>query len=217
MKNFGSLLVIAIWIAIVISIAVVCRRHFPKAKELSRKIVHIGIGPVIPMAWWLEISSKIAIPAAMVITIGLLINQHLQLLPAIEDVQRKSYGTSAYALSITILLILFWPEKAPAVSSGVLVMSFGDGLAGLIGRQFKSPSWTIFNQRKSIIGTLTMLLISTIVLLLMTIISQDVLNPLRIFEVAFLAATLEQIGPWGIDNITVPIGVGCAWSWMIAI
>ena len=134
--------------------AIICRYLYPGQKELSRKIIHIGTGPVLPLAWVLKISSNIAIPVASIITLGLFINHRLRLLPAMEDINRQSYGTIAYGMSITILIICLWPEHAAAVSAGVLVMSFGDGLAGLIGPKWKSPDWLILGQRKSLIGTM---------------------------------------------------------------
>ena len=200
-----------------ISAAVVCRVRWPNQRELSRKIVHIGTGPVIPLAWWLGIPSDWAIPMAILITIVILINHRWRLLPAIEDVERRSYGTVAYALTITLLLIFFWPENAAAVCSGVLVMAFGDGLAGLIGRKVRSPNWLIWGQRKSIAGTLTMAVITLIILFTLSLLIDASFHPLRIFAVTGLAVGLEQLSRWGIDNLTVPMGVAVAWSWMTAI
>lgn len=200
-----------------LSAAVVCRVRWPNQRELSRKIVHIGTGPVIPLAWWLGIPSDWAIPMAILITIVILINHRWRLLPAIEDVNRNSYGTVAYALTITLLLIFFWPENAAAVCSGVLVMAFGDGLAGLIGRKVRSPNWLIWGQRKSIAGTLTMAVITLIILFTLSLLIDASFHPLRIFAVTGLAVGLEQLSRWGIDNLTVPMGVAVAWSWMTAI
>ncbi len=214
MGNITSIIIIFGWICIVLFAAVICRRIFPTEKELSRKIIHIGSGPVIPLAWVLGISAKLAIPIASIITLGLFINHRLRLLPAMEDVNRQSYGTIAYGLSITYLLIFLWPNNAAAVSAGVLVMSFGDGLAGLIGPKLHSPDWTVFGQRKSIAGTLTMGLVGLIVLLLITTISETFPDPLLLIAIAALAVGLEQIGPWGIDNLTVPIGVAYGWLWL---
>jgi len=193
--------------------AIICRYLYPGQKELSRKIIHIGTGPVLPLAWILKISSNIAIPVASIITLGLLINHRLRLLPAMEDINRQSYGTIAYGMSITILIICLWPEHAAAVSAGVLVMSFGDGLAGLIGPKWQSPDWIILGQRKSVIGTVTMALVALIVLFLIALISGITIHPLLLIAIATLAVILEQVGPWGIDNLTVPIGVAYAWLW----
>ena len=235
-----SIIFIFGWISLVISTAVICRNIFPSQKELSRKIIHIGSGTVIPWAWVLGISSKLAIPIASIITLGLLMNHQWRLIPAMEDVNRQSYGTIAYGLSITLLLIFLWPENAAAVCAGVLVMSFGDGLAGLIGPQWQSPDWAVFGQRKSIAGTLTMALaglfdnfskiyfelsvdpLFTIIISIdlswirfpnLSTISGIYVHPLLLIGIAWLGCCLEQIGPWGIDNLTVPIGVAYAWLW----
>ena len=130
-----------------------------------------------------------------------------------EDINRQSYGTIAYGMSITVLIICLWPEHAAAVSAGVLVMSFGDGLAGLIGPKWQSPDWLILGQRKSVIGTVTMALVALIVLFLIALISGITIHPLLLIAIAALAVILEQVGPWGIDNLTEPIGVAYAWLW----
>ncbi len=214
MGNINSILIIISWILVVLAIAGFCRRIFPNQKELSRKIVHIGTGPVIPLAWLLEIPTTVATSVATLITICLIINNRLRLLPALEDINRQSYGTIAYGFSITFLLIFFWPEHAAAVSTGVLVMAFGDGFAGLIGRQVNSPSWTVFRQRKSTAGTLTMALMGVIVVTLISKLSGFDLHPLQILLISCIGVALEQLSLWGIDNITVPIGVTCSVIWL---
>ncbi|MCP4972958.1 MAG: dolichol kinase, partial [Prochlorococcus sp.] len=105
-----------------------CRKFWPAERELSRKVVHIGIGPIIPLAWWLKVPAELAIPAAISVTVFVLINHRWGFIPAVEDIKRQSYGTVAYGLAITVLLILFWPAQAAAVCAGVMVMAFGDGL-----------------------------------------------------------------------------------------
>ena len=199
---------------LVLSAALVCRKRWPEQRELSRKIVHIGTGPVVVLAWWLSIPASIAVPVAFAVTVITAINHRIQLLPAVEDVDRNSYGTVAYGLAISLLLLLFWPEQAVAVCAGVLVMAFADGLAGLVGRGMTSPSWTVWQQRKSIAGTVTMGLVTALVLILLVLISQSSLHPLRLIAVCALAVGLEQWGRWGIDNLTVPLAVGLCWAWM---
>ena len=201
---------------LVISAAVVCRRKWPDQRELSRKIVHIGTGPVIVLAWWLSVPASIAVPVALAITLIAAINQRLQLLPAVEDIDRHSYGTVACGLAISLLLLIFWPDKAAAVCAGVLVMAFADGMAGLVGRGVQSPSWRVWQQRKSTAGTITMGLVSAVVLLLLVLISQSPLHPLRLIVVCALAVGLEQMSRWGIDNLSVPMAVGLCWTWMTA-
>ncbi len=198
----------------VLGSALACRSLWPHQRELSRKIVHIGTGPVLPLAWLLHIPFSIAVPCALVVTLIAFINHRWNLLPAVEDVGRNSYGTVAYGIAICLLLILFWANNPAAACAGVLVMAFGDGLAGLIGRAVRSPSWTIFDQRKSIIGTTTMAIASAVVLLALVLMTQSQLTPFRLLAVCTLAVGLEQLSVWGIDNLTVPLGVALSWTWM---
>ena len=197
---------------IVLAAALLARRQWPNQRELSRKIVHIGTGAVIPMAWWFAIPAPIAIPFAGVVTLATAINQRWRLIPAVEDVDRNSYGTTAYGLAITALLMLFWPSRPDAVCAGVLVMAFGDGLAGLIGRAVTSPRWSIAGQTKSLAGTTTMLMVSFGVLLALSIVGGSGANWTVALLLSVVATGLEQLSPAGIDNLSVPLVVGCLWG-----
>ncbi len=203
------------WLIIVLFSSFLCRKFYPEEKELSRKVVHIGTGPVIPLAWWFNISSSLVIALACIITIALFINHRIQLVTSIEDVGRKSYGTIAYGFSISVLIILFWSNNPSAVTAGVLVMAFGDGLAGLIGRKVQSPSWIILGQKKSLIGTIIMGATGVIILFILNEIIGAHLPPIDILTITSLAVVLEQISPLGVDNISVPIAVGVTWHLML--
>ena len=211
MVNVNFLVLLLGWLFFIFCLASLCRQKLPNQKELTRKIVHIGTGPIIPFAWWFEVPKEIAIPIASIITIILFVNYRYRLVPSIEDIERKSFGTIAYGLSITLLIILFWPENAAAVSAGVLVMALGDGFAGLIGKKVNSKSWKILDQKKSIAGTLTMTITTGIVLIGITLITNTPFNMIKILLVTFLAVALEQLSFRGIDNLTVPLGVAISW------
>ena len=212
-----AVFVIALWIIIILLIAFLCKRNFPKQEELSRKIIHIGTGPVILLAWLFNIPKNIAFLSAFFITIALGINYQYRLLPAIEDVERKSFGTIAYGISITLLLLLFWPRYTSSIAIGVLSMAFGDGLAGLVGKSIRSPYWSILNQTKSIAGTLTMATVVAITTGTISSINNLSIQPIEIIVISLIATLLEQISPWGIDNLTVPIGVTCIGIWLVGI
>ena len=199
----------------VIAGAVLCRRVRPNQRELSRKIVHIGTGAVVPLAWFFEIPFVVALPVAAVITIVTTMNHQWRFIPAVEDVDRNSYGTIAYGIAITTLLLLFWPTRADAVSAGVLVMALGDGLAGLIGRNVASPKWVLFGQTKSSVGTMTMAVVSGLVLIgLARWSGADLSLPAALGMVA-MATGLEQLSWRGLDNLSVPLSVGVLWSQLV--
>ena len=202
--------------AVVLATAVLARRQLPHQRELSRKIVHIGTGAVVPLAWWFAIPAAIALPFAAIVTLATAINQQWRLIPAVEDVDRDSYGTTAYGVSITTLLLLFWEQQPEAVCAGVLVMACGDGLAGLVGRSVASPRWSVLGQTKSLVGTTTMLAVSFGVLLALAATTGPVVHGSTALLLAAVATGLEQISPAGIDNLSVPLTVGCLWATLLS-
>ena len=210
-----AIIIIALWIITILTIAFVCKKYFPKKDELSRKIIHIGTGPVILLAALFEIPKNIAFFSAFFITIALGVNYQYRLFPAIEDIERKSFGTIAYGISITTLLLLFWPRYASSISIGVLSMAFGDGLAGLIGKSINSPKWSVLGQSKSIAGTFAMGSVVAITPSIISLSNNLGIQPLEILVISLIATFLEQISPWGIDNLTVPIGVTCIGIWLV--
>jgi phytol kinase len=136
----------------------------------------------------------------------------------VEDVGRHSYGTIAYGASIAILLALFWPAQPLAVAAGVLVMAIGDGLAGLVGPQVRSPRWRLFGQGKSLAGTLAMAGGALVVLILLQLIGrgQGLAAPAlpNLIWIGLLATALEQLSGYGFDNLSVPLTAGLLWqSW----
>jgi phytol kinase len=210
---------ISLWLTVLAFGALALQRRWPERREWSRKLVHIGCGPVILMAWGFGLERSTALITAAVITLLAALNHRLRVLPAIEDVGRASYGTVAYGAAITLLLWFFWPERADAVAAGVLVMACGDGLAALVGASVDSPQWRVFGQRKSLAGTAAMALASLLVLLLLQTLGPSggwPLSPqdwLLLLGMSLVASLLEQAAVLGIDNLSVPLAVGWLWQW----
>ena len=196
--------VILLYLFSIFLISIVFKKFNKDSREVVRKIIHIGIGPLIPIAQFLEINQNSALIFTGIVSLMVFINYRYKLFPTIEDVERKSYGTLFYCLSLFILIYLFWDKDPYALISGFFIMTFGDGLAGLIGKSFNSKSWSFLKQKKSLYGTLTMFLTSLIVVCSIGYSQQNNLN-LNYFTLAFIATLLEQFSVLGIDNFIVPI------------
>ena len=195
-------------------ISLVFKKFNENSEEFVRKIVHIGIGPLIPIAQFLKIDQNSALIFTGIVSFMVLINYTYKVFPTIEDVERKSYGTIFYCLSLFILIWLFWDKDPYALISGFFIMTFGDGLAGLIGKSFNSKSWIIFKQKKSLFGTLTMFLTSLLVVCSIGYAQQNSFN-LNYFAIALLATFLEQFSLLGIDNFIVPISSALFFNFFI--
>jgi len=206
--------VILLYLFLIFLISIVFKKYNEDNKEIVRKIIHIGIGPLIPIAQFLKINQNSALIFTGIVSLMVFINYTYKLFPTIEDVERKSYGTLFYCLSLFILIYLFWDKDPYALISGFFIMTFGDGLAGLIGKSFNSKSWIFFKLKKSLFGTITMFLTSLIVVFSIGYTQQNSLN-LNYFTIAFFATLLEQFSVLGIDNFIVPISSALFFNFLI--
>ena len=195
---------IVVYIFSVFLISIIYKRFNEDNKEALRKIIHIGIGPLIPIAQYLKIDQNSALTFTAIISLLIFLNYSYKLFPTIEDVDRKSFGTLFYCISLFILIFLFWEKDPSSLLAGFFIMTFGDGLAGLIGKNLKSKSWVFLKQKKSLYGTITMFLTSLLVLYSLGYIQQNNLN-INFLIIAFIATALEQFSVIGIDNFLVPI------------
>ena len=206
--------VIFIYIFTIFVLSIIYKKFNPNNKEALRKIIHIGIGPLIPLAKYLEINQNSAIYCTGFITLLILINYKYKLFPTIEDVERKSFGTLFYCLSLFILILFFWDKDPDSLIAGFFIMTFGDGLAGLIGKNFDSKSWFFLEQKKSYFGTMTMFFTSLIVVLGIGYFQQYNFN-LNFLTIALIATLLEQFSIFGIDNFIVPISAAICFNFFI--
>jgi len=206
--------VILFYLLLIFLISIVFKKYYEDSKEIVRKIIHIGIGPLIPIAQFLKIDQNSALIFTGIVSLMVFINYTYKLFPTIEDVERKSYGTLFYCLSLFILFYLFWDKNPYALITGFFIMTFGDGLAGLIGKSFNSKSWIFFKQKKSLYGTMTMFLTSLIVVSSIGYAQQNSLN-LNYLTIAFFATLLEQFSVLGIDNFIVPISSALFFNFFI--
>ncbi len=201
---------IAIFLGILVIIAETLNRWGKIDAELARKIVHIGSGNVILIAWWLDIPTTLIIQASLVASLVAIASYFFPILPSINGVGRKSFGTLFYAMSIGILTAWFWAYlKQPEYTVlGILIMTWGDGMAGIIGKRFGKHPYQIFGDQKSWEGSLTMLLVSLIVISLILGFNSENLtqNLITSVIVAIAATLLESFSKLGIDNLTVPLG-----------
>ncbi|MFN6559712.1 MAG: diacylglycerol/polyprenol kinase family protein [Nostoc sp. ChiSLP01] len=199
----------AIWVLFILLIAWMVNRFANGEAEIIRKIVHIGTGNVILLAWWLDIPASVGITASVLASAITLLSYRFPILPGINSVGRQSFGTFFYSLSIGILIAWFWYLQQPQYAVlGILVMTWGDGLAALIGQRFGKHKYKVSGAEKSWEGSLTMMLVSYFVSCWILVETQgnSWQNWAISLLVALIATALEAFSVLGIDNLTVPLG-----------
>jgi phytol kinase len=205
----SQIAIVSAWLGIVVLSAEAVRRFTAWGAEASRKVVHIGTGNVILLAWWLQVPAYLGILASILFSLLTLISYRYPILPSVSGVGRQSWGTFFYAVSIGVLIACFWPQAQPEYAVlGILLMTWGDGLAALIGQRFGRHPYSVWGINKSWEGSLTMAVTSAAIAgLLLYEVQGNLWQTWAIAILVALAATgLEAISKYGIDNLTVPIG-----------
>ena len=199
---------VAVWLSVILAIAEGLNRIFSVNAEVSRKIVHIGTGNVILFAWWFNIPAWVGITASVISGMIAIISYQTPILPSINSVGRKSLGTFFYAISIGVLIGWFWTIQQPQYAAlGILVMTWGDGLAAVIGQKWGKHQYHVLGSSKSWEGSLTMLFVSFMIssiILLAVPGNLELILKISIL-VALVATALETFSKYGIDNLTVPL------------
>jgi phytol kinase len=202
---------VAAWLGLVGGVAEGLRRTTKVDVEITRKIVHIGAGHVIVLAWLLQTPTWMGLVASVLFSGVALLSYRYPILPGINGVGRHSLGTFFYAASVGVLTACFWPIWQPQYAAiGILVMTWGDGLAALVGQKFGRHPYEIFGNKKSWEGSLTMAGASFVVTCSILGITEGWTPEVAAIAVvvAISATLLETLSVYGIDNLTVPIGSG---------
>lgn len=132
-----------------------------------------------------------------------------RLFHSVYSVRRKSWGDLIGPGAIGILA-LFEPTKL-VFAAAVLHIALADGLAAVIGTRYgKNNTYRVLWNKKSVVGTLTFIIMSFNILVWLYVRGEVGFTPITLpalFIIPFSTAYIENISPWGSDNLFVPLTV----------
>ena len=195
------------YIAVIILLAKLFERF---GKEASRKFVHIMLANwwFIAMFFFTNAFTASFVPLTFVVINYLSYKKDIIKVMERDDNEKEGLGTVYYAISLFVLTIFSWGimNKPGLGLCGVLVMGYGDGLAGIIGRAIKSPGFRIGDTKKTVAGSLTMLIVSFAIFgAFLFFLSGTPFWYVKAAVLAILATIIEAVSIKGTDNLTVPI------------
>ena len=135
---------------------------------LSRKIIHIGTGPLFVLCWllfngepaarWLAALVPLAITGQFILVgAGIIKDQAaVQAMSRTGDRREILRGPLYYGMVFVALTLLYW-VNSPIGMIALMLMCGGDGLADIIGRRYGKARLP-WNAQKSWVGSAAMLL-----------------------------------------------------------
>ena len=118
--------------------------------RLSRKIIHIGTGPIFVLCWlffpdvwyarWLAALVPFAITIQFaLIGLGLMKDEaSVKAMSRSGDPKEILRGPLYYGAMFVLVTVAFWKDS-PVGMTALMMLCGGDGIADMIGRRFKSP------------------------------------------------------------------------------
>jgi phytol kinase len=190
---------------------------------LSRKIIHMGTGPIFVACWLLfpdEPSARYLaalVPLAITVQFALVGLGIMKDQAAVDAMSRSGdrreilRGPLFYGIVFVILTILYWRDYAIGIVA-LMLLCGGDGLADIIGKRYGTARLP-WSRQKSISGSVAMfaggLIFAAGIMALYLgtgVFEGDLLSYLPALTIiAFAGAVVESFPYNDIDNLTVPL------------
>jgi phytol kinase len=191
--------------------------------RLSRKLIHIGTGPIFVLCWLLfpdvSYAKWLAALVPFLITvqfalIGLGVVKDEASVKAMSrtgDRREILRGPLFYGIVFVVMTLIYW-KTSPVGMVALMLMCGGDGLADIAGRGIKSPKLP-WNKGKTVAGSLGMLVggwVLAAFILFIFVLAGVFPGPfstylLPITYIAVAGTVVESLPLKDVDNITVTL------------
>ena len=211
MNGPGAILIATSIVALLFALRWLQKR-FGFGPELSRKLFHISGGIVSLLLPWIFSSLAPVIVLTIFSTLVLLVVRFLPSLNAslgrvLNAVDRPSWGELCFPVSVLLLFALSH-ENTVFYVIPLLILTFADSTAALIGTRYGQLKYMATEASKSVEGSAAFFLVGFlsvhVPLLLGTAIGRAE-SLLAALILAFLLVLLEGVAWAGLDNLFVPI------------
>ena len=208
--------VAAVYIYVTVLIVFTEKVFSKKYPVQSRKFLHIMTGNIafiLPLFQTKEIMAFLAAGPFILFTFLMSPYSPIKSMRGKTSEAGHGLGLVYYAITWTVLAYAFFDHRE-IIAMAILAMSYGDGLASLIGIKYGQRKYTIFKDTKSYVGSCAMFIFTFLLFLIAlafyvtyggTPAPSNVVRVLLYFLcMAGIATMVEGITPLGLDNLSVP-------------
>ncbi|GMV34882.1 MAG: phosphatidate cytidylyltransferase [Chloroflexi bacterium CFX1] len=199
--------------------------------KLSRKLIHIGTGPIFVLCWFFFDDAPSArwlaalVPFAITVQFALIGFGVIKDKASVDAMSRTGdpkeilRGPLYYGIMFVVLTLIYWKDS-PIGIVALMMMCGGDGIADIMGRKFASAKLP-WSKEKSVAGTISVFVggfvFSTLMLFIYVtagVFSGTINNYLLpITTIAFVGAIIESLHYKDIDNISMTLASALVGHW----
>lgn len=208
MNNVTGFFICVLYVFAIIGGAELLRRRFGYGSSFTRKVIHIGVGM---MSWALPFlfTSPWPFVFAALFFAGLnLLDWRYGFFASMASGDRSNLGTVYFPLAATVVTIIFW-EQPPLMVAALMPLTWGDGIAPVIGGAFGRHAYTVFGHTRTLQGSAGFFAAGLLFtwLALWLIPGPPDITPLTALAPAIVimgsTTLVEAISVRGLDNLTV--------------
>ncbi len=199
--------------------------------KLSRKMIHIGTGPLFVLCWFLFNNDPSArwlaalVPFAITVQFALIglgvlkDDASVQAMSRTGDPKEILRGPLFYGIMFVVLTVVYWKDS-PIGIIALMMMCGGDGVADIVGRTFASAKLP-WSRNKSVAGTVSVFVGGFVMSALMVFIYvsagvftgtiENYLLPITV--IAFVGSLVESLHFRDIDNFSMTMASALLGHW----
>ncbi|MCI0397645.1 MAG: hypothetical protein L0332_01260 [Chloroflexi bacterium] len=208
MSDWLGLVITFVYIFAIIGAAEGLRRWRGYSSDFTRKVIHIAVGMLSWVLPWLFTSPWPFVAACGAFMLLNFLDWRYGLFAAMVSSDRSNLGTVYFPLAAALVALIFW-DRPPLLVAAVMPLTWGDGLAPVVGRTYGRHTYSVANHTRSLEGSAAFLAAGFLFtwLALWAMSGQPALSPAAALLPALatvVAATLvEAVSIAGLDNLTV--------------
>ena len=205
--NIKGLIISFVFLLIIIIGTAFLAKNRIFSGDTTREIEYTGF-----TCWWIIAMTYFTRPqypaiVSVSVAVILFVSHQMDIFRIPESSSHRNYGFMYFPLSLFVLSILCFGWKMPAYAGalGVFIMGFGSNFSALAGKTIGRHEFSVFGTKKSIEGTVVMLIVSFIVVFIILSKYNPSARIPRSFAMSAAATAVDALTPHGLDYLTVPI------------
>jgi phytol kinase len=208
MSNTLGIIICFVYVFAMIGLAEGLRRWRGYGSGFTRKVIHIGVGMMswfIPFLFTSPWPFVFACVAFMVIN---LIDWRYGLIGSMQSKHRSNLGTVYFPFAAAVVALVFW-EQPPLMVAALMPLTWGDGMAPVIGAAYGRRFYHVHTSTRTIEGSLAFFVAGFIFtwLALWVMPGSPEISPVdAVFPALVIMAVttlIEAVSIWGLDNLAV--------------
>lgn len=180
--------------------------------ELVRKLFHLGMGIfTLSLPWLFASVWPVMVMCSVTVTLLLAIRHSPPLQrkfgAVLSNVARCSHGELYFSLGVATLFVWAKNDRLFYLMA-ILLLTFADAAAALVGKRFGAHPYSTLGGRKSVEGSLAFLTVAVVCIYAPLALTPNVdaaAGLLLALAVALLLTILEALATRGLDNLVLPL------------